>query len=66
MTIVALDQLETLSKDELIAVMMDTNNTPDVRREARERWHELMRTMHRDRSDETVFITPTVPPPDED
>ncbi len=58
MRVVSLDELAALTTQELEAVIRDTENPIDVRRRARKRWNEIMKTPLRDQLDQTLLLTP--------
>ncbi len=68
MRIATLDQLATLSADELKAVIQNVENPVEVRRLARKRWNEIMKTQPRAQLYQTTLVSPDVPrsPTDED
>ncbi len=65
---VSIEDLATLSADELNAVVRDEDNPIEVRRKARKRWRELIDAQPKAALDKTIIITPDLSrsPLDED
>jgi len=58
MNIESINDLATLSADELNAVVQDDGNPIEIRRKAREIWRALIDAQPKSHQDKTIVITP--------